>query len=220
MANIRVYNPHAGRVSNFLAVVRGGITVKPHVQAFADALEDALGYKLDIGTYVGHSPPEGPTQAIDVFNTVSSAGYTQQDRIVAFAKANQARYGVRYVIRRHQIWNIERDDEGFREQGVTGNATTDHLDHTHLTFYASVAVVVTPPSPPITGEIATMQVRYIWGPDALNQTDWVFDAPGQIHATGMTAQVLKACDLNKIPELGRVDDQTHSWFGSVASNWR
>lgn len=121
-----------------MATVRGGITVKPHVQRFADDLERAIPEANNFGTYNGHSPPEGPTQALDIFNSDNSAGYALQDRVAEFARKNAKRYGVRYVIRRHQIWNIERDDEGWRNQGVTGNRTADHYDHTHVTFYASV----------------------------------------------------------------------------------
>lgn len=201
-----------------MATVRGGITVKPHVQRFVDDLDKYLGGGLSFGTYPGHSPPEGPTQAVDVFNTDNDTGYRQQDKVAEFARKNQKKYGVRYVIRRHQIWNIERDSEGWRYQSVTGNRTADHYDHTHVTFYATAEDAPDEPKP-ITGDVDSMKVRYIWGPDGLNQTDWVFDAPGKIHATGMTLAVLEACDLNHIPELGHVDNATHHWFGSVASNW-
>lgn len=118
-----------------MAIVRGGITVRDNVQGVADALE-ALGYASSFGTYIGHSPPEGPTQAVDCFTADSNVGYAMQDLICDFLIANQARFGVRYVIRRHHIWNIERADEGWREMGVTGNRTADHMDHVHVTCYA------------------------------------------------------------------------------------
>lgn len=200
------------------ANIRGGIAVKPHVQRFADALEVYIGYELSFGTYPGHSPPEGPTQAIDVFNTDDEDGWAQQDRICQFAFMYAKVFGLRYAIRRHKIKNVERLNEGWREQGIQGNRTADHFDHTHFTFYAVAAG--TPEIPVIEIGDDGMKVRYIWGPDGLNQTDWVFDAPGRIHATGMTAQVLKGCDLNKIVELGKVDDQTHGWYSNVASGWK
>ena len=121
-----------------MALVRGGITVEPHVQAFADACQVAT--KADnYGTYNGHSPPEGPTQALDIFNPDSPAGYALQDRIVEFAMANARAFGVRYTIRREHIWNIERAGEGWRRQTHHGNRTADHYDHVHVTFYAQTS---------------------------------------------------------------------------------
>lgn len=131
-----------------VALVRGGITVKPHVQAFADACQAATG-ATSYGTYHGHSPPEGPTQALDIFNPDNAAGYALQDRIVEFARANHQRFGVRYIIRRCQIWNIERAGEGWRNQAATGNRTADHYDHVHITFYATAAAVPDQPTKPI-----------------------------------------------------------------------
>jgi hypothetical protein len=111
------------------------IFVKPHVQALANALNEEFGL-TNFGTYLGHSPPEGPTQALDIFTPDSPSGYLLQDRICKWLRENTKRFGCRYHIRRHQIWNIERADEGYREQGVTGNRTTDHMDHVHDTSYA------------------------------------------------------------------------------------
>lgn len=129
------------------------IIVKPHVQALANALGEEFG--LDsFGTYLGHSPPEGPTQAFDIFTPDNAQGYALQDRICAWLMANQKRFGIRYCIRRHQIWNIERATEGWREQGVTGNRTADHMDHVHDTDYATApgpfGVVVDAPQKPTT----------------------------------------------------------------------
>ncbi len=78
----------------------------------------------------------GPTQAIDIFTPDNPAGYVLQDKICAFIRNNVKRFGGRYHIRRHGIWNVERADEGYRDQGVTGNRTVDHMDHIHDTQYA------------------------------------------------------------------------------------
>jgi hypothetical protein len=174
--DINPHEEHLASIASFatLAVVRGGITVKPHVQAFADALEAAVPEANSFGTYVGHSPPEGPTQSLDVFTADNAAGYAVQDRVCAFIKANQKRFGIRYCIRRHEIWNIERDDEGWRDQGVTGNRTEDHYDHVHVTFYATApgpfGSTTDVPTPTIK-EIQSMEITYV----ALEE-DWVLSA--------------------------------------------
>jgi hypothetical protein len=117
-----------------MAIVRGGITVRPNVQAVADNLERE-GLASSFGTYPGHSDPEGPTQAIDIFTPDTPEGWAQQDRICEYLIRNQKRFGVRYVIRREHIWNIERAAEGWRKQRHYGNRRLDHYDHVHLTCY-------------------------------------------------------------------------------------
>ncbi len=111
------------------------IVVKPHVQALANALESEFGV-TNFGTYLGHSPPEGPTQALDIFTPDNVVGHGLQDKICTYIRNNVKRFGGRYHIRRHQIWNVERETEGYRDQVVTGNRTTDHMDHVHDTQYA------------------------------------------------------------------------------------
>ncbi len=206
------------------AFVRGGITVKPHVQRAADKLEDALGIKLNFGTYYGHSPPEGPTQALDIFNGDNRAGYEQQDAICNYLLKHAKELGVRYVIRRTQIWNIERADEGWRQQGVTGDRTRDHYDHVHVTFYASASGIVKPkPIPTIGDDVMSLSVRYTFQsetPGEIGSVDWVFDGPSRIHLAVGTLGVLKACDKSGFPELGAVDGGTHEWFKAAASKWR
>jgi hypothetical protein len=202
-----------------MVLVRGGITVKPHVQKTADEVVAEFGPSLSPGTYNGHSPPEGATQALDLFNQQSQAGWELQRRVADYLIKHAKRLGVRYVIRWNPngndwIWNIERADEGWRAM-----ATRDHRNHVHVTFYASV-IWTEPETPaPIKGDIMALSVRYIWGPDALNQTDWVFDGPSRIFAQVGVLGVLKAADACKFPELGRVDNQTHAWFRDVAAGW-
>jgi len=181
MVLILEVNPHEVDIQRDILdvqeLVRGGITVKPHIQRFVDDLEAHLGVTLSAGTYNGHSPPEGPTQAVDIFNTDNAAGYALQDRICDFARKNAKRYGVRYCIRRRQIWNIERDAEGFRNQAVQGNRTADHYDHTHLTFYATApgpfgptpSPTPTPTPTPTMKELRNMDFTYIY-----NGEDWCF----------------------------------------------
>lgn len=203
-----------------MATVRGGIAVKPHVQRFADVLQETIPEANSFGTYNGHSPPEGPTQALDIFNAQTAAGYELQDRIGKFAIANQRRFGVRYVIKwnpygQDLIWNIERAAEGWRAM-----ATRDHRDHVHVTFYASAQVVVDD-EPEIGDYVMSLSVRYVFtAPSGDGEVDWVFDGPSRIFAPVGTMGVLKAADKCKFAELGRVDKGTHDWFVSAAEGWK
>lgn len=198
------------------AVVRGGIKVKDHVQRFANDLQDEVGVS-NFGTYNGHSPPEGPTQALDIFTPDNQAGYRVQDAICDFAIKHQKKYGVRYCIRRTRIWNIERAAEGWRQQSITGNRTVDHYDHVHVTFYARAEEVPdtpTKPNPINKGSVMSLVGRYVWG-----GLDWVFDGPSRIHAPVGDQGVLDICDKRKMDEWGAVSDSVHGWFKDVASMW-
>jgi hypothetical protein len=199
-----------------MVLVRGGITVKPHVQRAANEVVAEFGPGLSPGTYNGHSPPEGPTQALDLFNPTTIAGWEQQRQVADFLIKNAKRFGVRYVIKWNPngndwIWNIERAGEGWRAM-----ATRDHRDHVHVTFYAK-AVDIEPE--PETGDVMALSVRYVWGPSDDQRTDWVFDGPSRIFAQVGVAGVLRACDKAGLAELGPVSDQTHYWFRDVAAGW-
>ncbi len=196
-----------------MAIVRGGITVKPHVQAFVDACEGATGAK-DYGTYNGHSPPEGPTQALDIYNADSVVGYSLQDRIVSFAIENAKRFGIRYIIRREHIWNIERVAEGWRRQVHHGNRTADHYDHVHITFYATAPQVgPTPvPTPTPTQEGLPMEFTYI-----TSGQDYVFSTTAFFHGKlpyGVTLDVLKKRAL--LLNLGTQPVEFHQGVASLA----
>lgn len=206
-----------------MVLVRGGITVKPHVQRAADEVVAEFGPGLSPGTYNGHSPPEGPTQALDLFNQETQVGWTQQRRIADYLIKHAKRLGVRYVIRWNPngndwIWNIERADEGWRAM-----ATRDHRNHVHVTFYASV-IWVDPEIPePVKGmDMGSLAVRFVYPtqePGQVGNLDYVFDAPSRIFAPVGSLGVLKACDKCGMPEIGLVSQGDFDWFSAQAKTW-
>ena len=191
------------------------ITPAWNVQAFVDAVSKATGAD-SFGTYIGHEPTA--ELAVDCFVQVWTTELG--NKICDFALPHIDTYGIDYVIFRQKIYNPEIATY-WRQMDDRGSPTANHYDHVHLSFVEMARKPI--PAPPDNlpkGDIMALSVRYVWGPDALNQTDWVFDGPSQVFATGMTAEVLAACDKNKIVEMGHVEDQTHEWFRNVASNWR
>lgn len=114
------------------AVIRGGITVAPHVQAFAQALVDELGPQ-SIGTYNGHDPDA--QHAIDVFCPVDDPEPARA--ILQFTISNARKFEVWYTISRQRIWNVERAGEGLRWMADRGSNTANHYDHNHISFYQS-----------------------------------------------------------------------------------
>lgn len=111
------------------------ITVKPHLQLVANAIEKEFGV-VSFGTYNGHSWPEGPTQAIDIFVPLrSQLGYDVADWLVKHYKL----YGVRYIMWDHRKYNEEFADF-WRPVEDRGSPTDNHEDHIHLTCYEDAPI--------------------------------------------------------------------------------
>lgn len=205
-----------------MATVRGGITVKPHVQRFCDDAEEYVGVKLSIGTYPGHSPPEGPSQAVDIFNQVNQAGWELQDKLCRFFIDNVEKYGGRYCIRRAQIWNVERRGEGWRNQSRTGNVTVDHDDHGHFTFYASGKVGVNQPSKPVEKikEIKNMVGLFgVLDGDKAGQV-WLYDAPGRKFAYVGNPSVQRVMEKWGVAYGGDYESGVWEYFSRLAEAGR
>lgn len=171
-----------------MVLVRGGITVKPHVQRAANEVVEEFGAGLSPGTYNGHSPPEGPTQALDLFNPETQAGWQLQGRVADYLIKHAKRLGVRYVIKWEDghdwIWNIERAAEGWRAM-----ATRDHRGHVHVTFYARAEVQPEPTPAPSTRKKSGMEITYI-----TDKQDYVFSSSARYHGVlpiGETLDELK-----------------------------
>jgi len=113
------------------ANVRGG-TVKPHVQAFADATV-ALG-ATSWGTYEGHQPTRD--RALDLFVQNNPVGKATGDRITSFALDNWRKFGLEYVIFRRFI--NSNDGRGWRQMPDRGSPTANHMDHVHASFKVDV----------------------------------------------------------------------------------
>jgi hypothetical protein len=68
--------------------------------------------------------------------TMPSAEQTQVGYDIAnWAAANAGKLGIRYVIWRQRIWNIERAREGWRTMENRGGITANHYDHVHISVY-------------------------------------------------------------------------------------
>ncbi len=122
------------RVRRFLSRLRGlirvngGIAVRPHVQAFANACNDATGAS-SFGTYNGHQP--APDRALDIFHRISDRALS--DAICAFYIANHPRFGGDYIISRRYIWN-HKIGRYWRLMPDRGSPTQNHDDHAHVGF--------------------------------------------------------------------------------------
>lgn len=91
----------------------------------------------DIGTYQGHDPDI--TRAVDVMipDWQSATGRALGQTITDWAKANHKALGVQYIVWRGQIWNIQRDTEGWRRHHGAGSSDPGdaHTNHVHIAVY-------------------------------------------------------------------------------------
>lgn len=108
--------------------VMGG-TVRPHVQAFADAVVERFPGVGTIGTYPGHDP--SMDLALDIFPRDRAQGgelaeWATRDEVVD-------RFGVWYHIWWRRIWN-RTIGRVWRAMADRGSATQNHEDHCHFSF--------------------------------------------------------------------------------------
>lgn len=201
-----------------MALIRGGLKVRPHVQAFADACERATGAG-NYGTYNGHDPSYD--LALDIFHAVGDDDLA--DKVCAFALANYKRYGIDYVISRQRIWNPEIN-VNWRNMEDRGGNTQNHRDHVHISFEPTAPVVDEPAPVPITERDAmSMYVRFKFRdqtPGRVGKLDYIFDGPSRIFAPVGSMGVLKAADKTGCVELGDIEQGDWDWFKGVESGWR
>jgi hypothetical protein len=109
-----------------------GPAVLPHVQAFANAACDAVG-ACTVLTYSGHHPLAEraiDTLVSDAYGQVPSDDNALGDAHAEFALANQAEFGIWYVIWRQRY----NDGAGWDPMEDRGSITQNHYDHVHISF--------------------------------------------------------------------------------------
>lgn len=137
------------------ALVRGG-TVRPHVQAFADAVKEATGAD-SFGTYAGHDP--SIDLALDIFVPVSSD--VLGNKITGFAIPNIKQYGIDYIIYRQRIYNPEIATY-WRNMEDRGSPTQNHYDHVHISFEPTAPALPAPAPTPIPVPRKDMNVLFVY----------------------------------------------------------
>ena len=110
--------------------------VPAHTLLVANTLGQRFGIRTVGGYRAGDADPVGHTAglALDfVINDIPN-GKPVGDRLARYARAHHAELGVQYVVWRQHIWNIARDDEGWRAMPDRGNPTDNHMDHVHVSL--------------------------------------------------------------------------------------
>lgn len=94
-----------------------------------------------VSTYYGvrrDITPDHPAgRALDVMipKYRTASGRRLGADVARWARANARSLQIKYVIWDQRIWNIQRDQEGWRPMASRGSDTADHKDHVHITVF-------------------------------------------------------------------------------------
>ncbi|MDN5762644.1 MAG: M23 family metallopeptidase [Microlunatus sp.] len=98
----------------------------------------------DIGGVRADPMPDHPSGlAVDFMipNYQTAAGKAFGWKVAHWLQANQRQLGVKYVIFDNKIWNVERDDDGWRVYRANGQGDDSslHYNHVHVTVFGNAA---------------------------------------------------------------------------------
>lgn len=80
--------------------------------------------------------PDHPSgKAVDIMLPDYKNNQALGKQIAEYMRANAKRLNIRYVIFAQQVWNIERDAEGWRAMADRGSDNNNHYNHIHVTTY-------------------------------------------------------------------------------------
>jgi uncharacterized protein YgiM (DUF1202 family) len=115
-----------GLKPNAIKVHRAARTKFPQIRTY---------YALRAGVFTDHST--GRALDLMIPNYKSASGKALGYKVAAWAKANARELGINYVIWNQHIWNITRDNEGWRYMADRGGDSANHKDHVHITVFAA-----------------------------------------------------------------------------------
>ena len=120
----------------------GTYTVEKGLQPNAIRLHRATRARFpQITTYYGvrraNTPDHPAGRALDIMmpRYKTKTGRALGFEVAAWARTNARSLRIKYVIWDQRIWNIQRDDEGWRFMASRGNDSANHKDHVHVTLY-------------------------------------------------------------------------------------
>jgi uncharacterized protein YgiM (DUF1202 family) len=109
--------------------------IKVHRAARAKFPQITTYYTLRAGIFTDHST--GRALDLMIPNYKSASGKALGYKVAAWARANARDLGINYVIWNQHIWNITRDNEGWRYMADRGGDSANHKNHVHITVFAA-----------------------------------------------------------------------------------
>lgn len=123
LATLAGLKPNGKLVVQAVAAKFPAITTVYGVRTGDDAQDHALGLGVDV--------------MIDQYRTPAGRALGQQ--VADYLKAHHRELGIHYLMWNHQIWNVDRDAEGWRNVADRGGDTANHLDHVHVSLNEGTA---------------------------------------------------------------------------------
>lgn len=126
----------AASVPGRAAVEKG---LKPNaVKAYRAAIKKFPQITTVYGVRPDPLPDHPSGRAIDLMipKYKSVAGKRLGGQVAAWAKKQARPLGINYVIWNQHIWNIRRNQEGWRYMASRGGDTANHKNHVHITVFA------------------------------------------------------------------------------------
>ncbi len=113
-----------GLTPNAIAVHRASRALFPQITTYYGVRADSI--------------PDHPSgRALDLMipNYRSADGVALGQEVAEWARTNAKELGIQYVIWNQRIWNVQRDQEGWRYMAPRGGDSANHKDHVHITVY-------------------------------------------------------------------------------------
>jgi uncharacterized protein YgiM (DUF1202 family) len=118
------YAVEKGLTANAIKVHRASRAAFPQITTYYGVRQDAI--------------PDHPSgRALDLMIPAytSQSGKALGQEVAKWARANAKTLGIQYVIWNQQIWNVQRDKEGWRFMADRGGDSANHKNHVHITVY-------------------------------------------------------------------------------------
>jgi uncharacterized protein YgiM (DUF1202 family) len=113
--------------------------LKPNAIKVLDAVEKNFPQIKSFGGVRPDALPDHPSgRALDLMitNYRSAAGKKVGYDLSRWLRAHHSELGINYIIYNQEIWNVQRNSQGWRHMASRGSDSANHKNHVHVTVFA------------------------------------------------------------------------------------
>ena len=113
--------------------------LKPNALKVLDAVEKNFPQVKSFGGVRPDALPDHPSgRALDLMitNYASASGKKVGHDLSRWLRAHHEELGINYIIYNQEIWNVQRDSQGWRHMANRGSDSANHKNHVHVTVLA------------------------------------------------------------------------------------
>ena len=114
--------------------------LKPNAFKVLDAVEKNFPQIKSFGGKRPDALPDHPSgRALDLMitNYRSASGKKVGYDLSRWLRAHHSELGINYIIYNQEIWNVQRDSQGWRHMASRGSDSANHKNHVHVTVFAA-----------------------------------------------------------------------------------